>query len=301
MAEGAAGRVDCHDVRTSVVRTGDGGCGEPQLRASLSLYLIGVLPADESTAFERHLGTCTSCQSEADRVGEAALLLALLPDADRDRLVAEFGPAPVERTPVTADPPAVVPLPGAAAPLTGGAVVGRPGGAAVGRPGGAAVGRPGGAVGGPVRPPRHHWRSRRLRLVGAGLAVVLIVLAGAIVGQPTRNWLSGADPSTTLVANAADESTGATLSVTVTARGDEVTLRAAITGLTADAVYRLYVTDIDGRSWELVASTGTGRPQEVTADCPVTLDRILRFSVTAADGSLVVAAPVEPHRPSPPS
>lgn len=139
-------------------------------------------------------------------------------------------------------------------------------------------------------------------LAGTGLAVVLFLLAGVTVGQPMLARLFGADSPTTLVANAnaTDASTGATLSVTVTARGDDLGLRAAITGLTVGAPYRFYVTDLDGRSWELAAITGTGRLQEVDTSCPVPIGRLARFSVTARDGSLAVMAPVELHQSSAP-
>lgn len=245
------------------------GCDEPQLRHALGLYLVGRLPDDEVLAVERHLGTCDGCQMEADRIGEAVMMLALLSDTDRDELMAEFGS----------------PRGSATSGVAASSVV----------EGAPAVRRP--PAGGPPRPRRGRRRQPRLVLVGAGLVVVLFVLAG-VVGQPALTRLFEPDPPTTLVANAADQSTGATLTVTVTGSGDEVDVRAAVTGLTVDAPYRFYVTDVAGRGWELARITGQGRLQEITASCPVPLDRIARFSVTAGDGALAVAAPV--HRSTSP-
>ncbi|MFV2021202.1 zf-HC2 domain-containing protein [Micromonospora sp. LOL_023] len=259
----------------------DGGCGEPQLRDALGLYQVGALPDDELTAVELHLAICGDCLAEASRVGEAVMMLALLSEADRDDLIAEFGAAAGAPAQPAVPVPPVDPLP-VAGPVSAAGRVDR-------------ATRPTGSAGGAVRPRRGPRRQRRLVLAGVGLAVALFLIAGVTGGQPMLAWLFGADASTTLVANAnaTDASTGATLSVAVTAHGDGLGLRAAINGLTVGAPYRFYVTDIDGRSWELAAVTGTGRPQEVETSCPVPIDRLARFSVTARDGSLAVMAPVE--------
>ncbi|MFY1635502.1 zf-HC2 domain-containing protein [Solwaraspora sp. WMMB335] len=243
----------------------DGRCGEPQLREALGLFQVGALPDDEVGAVERHLAICADCLAESDRVGEAVMMLALLSPADRDDLVAEFG------------------SPGAGPGTRGTRGT-----------------RPNGSAGGSVRPGRDRRRSRRLTLVGAGLAVVLALVVGVTIGQPMLARLSGADAPTTLVADAADRTTGATLSVTVTASGAEVELHATMTGLTVDEPYRLYVTDVDGRSWELASVTGVGRPQKMDTTCPVPIDRLVRFSITASDGSLAVTASVQLHPPSAP-
>lgn len=266
----------------------DGGCGEPQLRDALGLYQLGALPDDEATAVERHLGTCAYCLADAERVGEAALLLALLSDADRADLAAEFG-SPARRTA----------RPDAGSPATGGAPAA---GRVVDGDRMSPVGsrardtRPAGSAGGPARPGPTRRRPRRRLLVGAGLAVVLF-LGAVAVGGPVLAELLGGPAPTTLVADATDARTGATLAVSVTARDGGVGLRADVTGLTVGAPYRFYLTDIDGRSWELATFSGSDRPQVVTATCPVPVDRLARFSVTASDGSLAVMAAVQ-TRPS---
>ncbi|ROO63210.1 hypothetical protein EDC02_5230 [Micromonospora sp. Llam0] len=255
----------------------DDRCGEPQLREALGLFYAGALPDDEMSTVAGHLATCAGCLAESDELGEAAMMLALLSSADRDDLVAEFG----------------LPDAGTSAP------VGLPD-AGTSRVGGTDIAGTRPRPHGPVRPRRVRRRPRRLALAGAGLAVVLFMLAAVTVGQPMLARLIGADPPTTLVADAANESTGATLSVTVTASGADVELYATVTGLTAGEPYRFYVTDIGGRSWELVTFTGVGRLQQVDTACPVPIDGIARFSITARDGSLVVAASTRPDPTSTP-
>ncbi|GAB7052327.1 zf-HC2 domain-containing protein [Catenuloplanes indicus] len=251
----------------------DDVCAEPRLRAALGLYLTGALPEEELSAVESHLGTCAVCLADAERLGEAAAMLALLSETDRRELVAEFGT-------LSGEPagnhdhhaPVRVVSPAPAAPV-------RP---AAARP----PARPGGDTG-PAR-----WRSRRSRLLlaGVGLAVVALLSAGVALGTSMIGNLGRPDP-VTLVTNA--QGGDVTLSVTVLDSGDAVTLEALVSGLPRGGVHRLYVRDVDGAAHLLTEMTGTGGPIQVNAPCPVPIDRLAEFTVTAADGSLTVQAVVD--------
>ncbi|GAB7042442.1 MULTISPECIES: zf-HC2 domain-containing protein [Catenuloplanes] len=254
----------------------DDVCAEPRLRAALGLYLTGALPDAELSAVESHLGTCAVCLADADRLGEAAVMLALLSETDRRELVAEFGTRagePAEEHDHHHPPVRVVPAPDAPpAPV-------RP---AADRP----RARPGGGTG-PGR-----WRSRRSRLLlaGVGLAVVALLSAGVALGTSMIGGLRQPEP-VTLVTNA--QGGDVTLSVTVLDADGTVTLEALVTGLTRGELHRFYARDVDGGSHLLTEMTGTGGPIQINAPCPVPIDRLAEFSVTAADGSLVVQAIVD--------
>ncbi|MEU7753042.1 zf-HC2 domain-containing protein [Micromonospora sp. NPDC049171] len=283
----------------------DDVCDEPQLRSALGVYLAGGLAEDQRDAVESHLATCAPCSAEADALGEAVAMLALLSDLDRRELVAEFGvpPIPVVAGPEPVDerepepgpppvPPAVLPAPADTA-----RAVGPTGAPAANR---ASTG-PGRATSTATTRPGRQRRRRRMKLAGAGLAVVALVFAGLLVGQSLRTPTTtpdlavpnGGNTVLTLVTNATDAPSGATLSVVVSQQDGAVNLRATLAGLRVGAAYRLFVTDVDGQSWELAVVTGTDFRQEVARGCPVPLDRLDRFSVTAADGSLAVVAVVD--------
>ncbi|MDP9796092.1 hypothetical protein J2S43_004604 [Catenuloplanes nepalensis] len=256
----------------------DDVCAEPRLRAALGLYLTGALPEEELSAVESHLGTCAVCLADAERLGEAAALLALLSETDRRELVAEFGTVPggeqdLPMVPVTVTEQAHVPQP---APRRA-------------RP---ATARPPAGPGGGTRPGGRRVRRPRLLLAAVGLVVVALLSAGAVLGASLLGGLGGRDP-VTLVTNAEDQGTGATLSVTVIDQGGTVTLKATLSGLRAGEVYRFYVRDVDDRDELLSEVTGTGGTVEVSGPCPVPIDRLTEFSVTASDGSLVVLAVVD--------
>ncbi|MEU8328677.1 MULTISPECIES: zf-HC2 domain-containing protein [unclassified Micromonospora] len=289
----------------------DDVCDEPQLRSALGVYLAGELAADQRDAVESHLATCAPCSAEADALTEAVAMLALLSDLDRRELVAEYGvpPIPVVAGPDHVDereaepepppaperePPAALPAPPATARAAGptrGPAVNR---ARTG-PGGATSTRPG-----------RQQRRQRMRLAGAGLAVVALIFAGLLVGQSLRGQTTtpdvaapnGGNTVVTLVTNATDMPSGATLSVVVSQQDGAVNLRATLAGLRVGEPYRLFVTDVDGQSWELAVVTGVDFRQEVARGCPVPIERLDRFSVTAADGSLAVVAVVDRASPS---
>ncbi|GAB2943638.1 hypothetical protein GCM10027280_35360 [Micromonospora polyrhachis] len=138
-------------------------------------------------------------------------------------------------------------------------------------------------------------------LVLAGVAILLLLSIG-IWGRSALDKPPPLPNEVTLVADAADRSTGASLSVVVVDDGqsDRAAVRATVMGLRPGQLYRLYATDRDGRIWELAVLTGSDGPQEVEANCPVPLDALARFSVSGHDGALAVQADVvDPASPSP--
>jgi hypothetical protein len=258
----------------------DDVCAEPQLRGALGLYLSGALHDEERTAVELHLARCAQCLADAEALGEAVAMLSLLTEDDRRELVAEYGvgapgrtPEPAPSSPVTA-PPAL-----ARRPARG------PGGGT--RPAGR---RESGR--------RDSGRRSRLTLTVAGLGVVLLFAVGFALGRPlVAGWLGGGS-AVTLVTNAADQTTGASLTVTLSQQGQKVTMEATVDGLRPGALYRFSVTDLAQTTHEIAVLTGTGSAQTLDRTSPVPLDRVDRFSVTAEDGSLVVVAVVDRTTPS---
>ncbi|SDT66526.1 zf-HC2 domain-containing protein [Actinoplanes derwentensis] len=303
----------------------DDVCAEPQLRSALGLYLAGALQDAECAAIESHLGTCAQCLADAERVGEAVAMLALLTETDRRELVAEFGvsgtrppdqnqelaavrPEPVLPVPVTPEsvvlelssPETVVPepvLPELVSPelvspdrepASGSSVPNSGATAGTTRP---IANRPPSGPGGQAGPGRRRRRPR-VALIAGGLAVVVLLSVGLLLGRSVVGGSRGADP-VTLVANAQDSSTGATLAVTVTGQQEPVTLRATVGGLHPGEPYQVFVTDVTGQSWEMAVLTGGDHPQEVARASPVPLVQLASFSVTASDGSLAVTAVVD--------
>ncbi|MFG2051447.1 zf-HC2 domain-containing protein [Micromonospora sp. NPDC048935] len=279
----------------------DDVCDEPQLRSTLGVYLAGGLAEEQRDAVESHLATCAPCSAEADALGEAVAMLALLSDLDRRELVAEFGVPPIPvvagREPVDERDPAPDPPPVPPAVRSAPVDTAR----AAGPTRGPVANRASTGPGRTTSTATTRQRRRRMRLAGAGLAVVVLIFAGLLVGQSMRTPTTSPDLAVpnggntvlTLVTNATDAPSGATLSVVVSQQAGAVNLRATLAGLRVGAAYRLFVTDVDGQSWELAVVTGTEFRQEVARGCPVPLDRLDRFSVTAADGSLAVVAVVD--------
>ncbi|MFI5838781.1 zf-HC2 domain-containing protein [Catenuloplanes sp. NPDC051500] len=251
----------------------DDVCAEPQLRDSLGLYLAGTLPDDECAAVESHLGTCALCLADADRLGEALAMLAILSETDRRELVAEFAARP---TPAIQDQD----LAGVRPALATSGPSRRP-----------SSDRPSPAAGGSTRPGGRKQRRSRVLLAGVGLAVVLLLSTGVALGTSLMGRLGGSD-AVTLLTDAEDSATGATLAVTVSDRDGEVRLRATLSGLRPAETYRLIVTDLDGRDWLMTELIGVDKPIEVEGACPVPLDRLASIRVNASDGTLAVMAVV---------
>ncbi|MEU0546528.1 zf-HC2 domain-containing protein [Micromonospora sp. NPDC005979] len=261
---------------------GDNGCDEPEVRGKVALYVVGQISGSERWTVEEHLARCPECLDESRILGDAVLALTFLGDADRQELIAEFGvPAGVATAPVaartatTSGPPARVDADRRPAPRAPGTT------------------RPGSR---PRRPLR-----RGPVMVAGGLVLVVLLAVGGVLGQAALFGPPSPAP-TALVADSGGSASGAVLSVTVSAGGGDSAVRATVSGLEPNRSYRFYVTDVDGNSYDMAGVTGTEQAQDLTTACPVPMDRVDRFSVTAPDGALVVAAVVrrDTDAPSPP-
>jgi hypothetical protein len=258
--------------------------GDPHVRSSLGLYLLGASGRREREAIERHLASCRACQAESDELGEVVAALALLSEEEGREIVEQFGvPAPVS-TQRTAGPAA--------------AVATRPGPAATTsiRPGGSR--RPAS-----VRPPagRRLDRRRVRGLLGiAGLLVVVLLSAGVVLRLTVGGGGGTGGPTPvdiTLAATAADTSTGASVSVIASGHDGAVTVRATVTGLHAGIRYRLYAVLSDARTRVVTSWTGAAAPQDVSGVLPVRVGDLSFFTVTLADSTPVVSAAVRKSSP----
>ncbi|MGW0218394.1 zf-HC2 domain-containing protein [Micromonospora chokoriensis] len=249
---------------------GDIGCEEPELRGKIALYVTGRIAGSEQWEVEEHLAHCVDCLDESQILGDAVLALAVLGEGDRRALVADFG------VPITATPTR-----GAARPAAASAPPSRDD----------AGKRPASRPSDRTRPGSRSGRALRRKplLAAGGLVLVVLLAIGGVLGQSALN---DAPPPVALVADSGGSASGAVLSVTVSPGGGDAAIRATVSGLEAGRTYRFYVTDVAGNSYDIAGLTGTGQAQDFTGACPVPLDRLERFSVTAADGALVVAATV---------
>jgi Putative zinc-finger len=247
---------------------------EPHIRESLGLYVLGAL-GDESDRVEQHLLGCPACQHDFDELTEAVAALTVLTPEDRRAILAEFG-GPVPEPPgpdAPARPPVRAPRPDRRSP---------------------------GERRGPRRPTwlpaRLRQRRTRLLLSIGGLAAVVVLSIGVVLGS-TLGGPDGSGPtSVTLAATAADRVSGATLSVSVTGDRSGVTVRATVTGLVEGARYELYAVDRHGRTSVVSTWIGSSGVREVTGSVPVAPDDLSFFTVTQGDGSPVVSAYL--HHPS---
>jgi anti-sigma factor RsiW len=256
--------------------------GDPHVRLSLGLYLLGELAQEERDAVERHLATCLDCQAEADDMIDVLDALVMLSDQDGREVVQAFG------------------VPARAAPSTQRAA---PDVATV-------AGRPPRSPDAPsprVRPAgtrpagRPHASRRRLSPKGllglAGLALIVVISAG-VFALLTPSGPSGpskpAGPAITLVATAQNSTTGAHLSVVATDHQHSVAIQATVTGLHHDTRYQLYVVTSDGRTQVVTTWTGSDAPQQISGEAPVAIANLSFFTVTLSDGTPVVSAYVKP-------
>jgi hypothetical protein len=249
--------------------------GDPHVRSSLGLYLLGASGRREREAIDRHLASCRACRAESDELGEVVAALALLSEEEGREIVEQFGaPAPVRR----AVGPAVATLPGRAA---------------------ATSIRPGGGRRPPsVRPPAGRRDRPRVRgLLGiAGLLVVVLLSAGVVLRLTVGG--GGTTPvDITLAATAADTSTGASVSVIASGHDGAVTVRATVTGLHEGTRYRLYAVMSDARTRVVTSWIGAAAPQDVSGVLPVRVGDLSFFTVTLTDSTPVVSAAVRKSSP----
>lgn len=293
-------------------------------------YLWGDLDPQDEWEFERHLGTCTICLDECDRLGplvgafsgltpgEIADLRAVpaaetapalpaaeaVPAATAADAAPALGVAPAhealpaaESLPATELPPAPDLPPAVDAASRPSAA---PAGPSPSRPGSADRPTSRGADGrGPAgRAPDRARRGRRRWLVAGTLAMVAAVSLGVTLGQRQQGGAPDARRSTVnpVAAGVTVEGVGAAtrLSVTVSARtdgpGPASDVRATVLGLTAGVQYRLYAVAADTRTYQVAQWTATAGPQEVTGEIPAAVDTLAFFAVAETDGTALVSA-----------
>ncbi|MEU7958510.1 hypothetical protein [Micromonospora humida] len=269
-------------------------------------YLWGDLDPQDEWEFERHLGTCTICLDECDRLGPLVGAFSGLTPGE----IADLRTGPADATAAPALPaadaaPTAAPALGEA-PATGGAIAPRPGPSAAlpdsspSRPGPADRPPSRGVDGrGPAgRAPDRARRGRRRWLVAGTLAMVAAVSLGVTLGQRQQGGAPDARRSTVnpVAAGVTVEGVGAAtrLSVTVSARtdgpGPASDVRATVLGLTAGVQYRLYAVAADTRTYQVAQWTATAGPQEVTGEIPAAIDTLAFFAVAETDGTALVSA-----------
>jgi hypothetical protein len=134
-------------------------------------------------------------------------------------------------------------------------------------------------------------------LLGIGaLAVVVVLSVGVVLGSLLGGSAGSGPTSITLAATAADEASGATLSVSVSSQRAGVAVRASVSGLVEGGRYELYAVDRAGRTFVVSTWIGSSGVREVTGSAPVVLDDLTFFTVTRGDGTPVVSAYL--HGPS---
>lgn len=244
--------------------------GDPHVRFSLGLYLLGSLGPEDREVIEHHLASCHECQAESDELGEVVAALALLSEEEGREVVEQFG------VPLAAHTGATSTLTTRRPTLTRHAPPTRPAGRRTGR----------------LRP--------RSLLGIAGLVVVVLLSAGVFLSLTLGG--TGRAPSTpvdiVLAAAAADTTTGAGLSVIATGHDATVTVRATVTGLHHDTKYQLYLVTRDGTTRVLVTWVGSDAPQDVVGEAPVRIADLSFFTLTLSDGTAVVSAYLPRPTPS---
>ncbi|PRY29560.1 hypothetical protein CLV70_106281 [Pseudosporangium ferrugineum] len=122
------------------------------------------------------------------------------------------------------------------------------------------------------------------------LAVVLVV-AGLAIGALLRSPDGSSTSVTTVAATAANDGTGASLSISATQReGGGVTIHATVNGLKAAKAYRLYAVTTDGQEFSLQNWTSDGKVQELSGGADVSLGALSYFTVVQAGAGRVVSA-----------
>lgn len=249
----------------------------------LGLYYMDALDRSQGDAVERHLQSCPSCRGAADETVETIAALELLPEDDRRELLDNFGA--LHRT---------GPAPARFVRFFGDARSDEPD-----------KGSPPGRSGPTAPPARRRFRMRNRRTAAlvrnGGLLAVVLVVAGLAVGALLRTPDVSSAPTTTVAATAADDRTGASLSVSATQREDGVvTIRATVNGLKTGRGYRLHAVTTDGQALPVLNWTSDGKVQELSGDVQVPLSALSLFTVVqAGEGPVVSAYLSPPAQPGP--
>lgn len=280
----------------------------------LGLHYLDALDPAESDVIHQHLEQCPACQAQADEVIDTVAALALLGTDDLE-------PSSTARpeSAVRSESAAGLEFPARSETAVGGESVGsaeaevgvmpaeRGNSAAFAASGKSGPARNGsGSVrpargGGSTRPGEKRRRTGKLLRTGALLALVLVV-AGLGLATLVRSPQGGPTPILTAAAEATDQTTGASASVTVSDEDDDgVTIRATVSGLREGTDYLLYAVTSDGGTQEVTRWTGTAAVQDVSGRLPVRLDDLSFFTVALAGGGPVVSVylpgvPVAPTR-----
>ncbi len=228
----------------------------------LGLYALGRLDADEDARVERHLAVCTSCRTLADEGCDAAvLLMSLSADDIPSSTVSPPGPhaAPAQRRRV------------------------RPAHA------GPAGRRDPTARGVPSRPPTRGRRNSVGVILAAILAAAVLIAGGGAAGiwwQTSRQ----ADLSSQAVASHRNNGGGATASVELSEKGDE--MRLVIIGFRPRADFQVIAVTADGKAHAMFRGQAVGSAQLVVVPLTIAADQIHLIVVAQLDGVAVVAVPV---------
>jgi anti-sigma factor RsiW len=258
---------------------------DAHVRDALGLYLLGALPDGEREHLEQHLARCAVCCAQADELGPAVDVFALISPRDARELVAEFG--------VAADPPHLDAVPATRSASQADA-------RSEPKP-------PPRRPGGRGRPPRlgarvvKHLRDRRSRALlelGALTAVVLLSI-GIMIGSAIGGGGGGGAPTDirlAATASAEDGTSGASVSVYVSGDQHGVEVRATVSGLREGTRYQLYGVTFDGRTWVVCQWLGSSGAQELSGQLQVPANTLAFFTVTEVNGATVVSAHL--YRPS---
>jgi hypothetical protein len=280
----------------------------------------GELDPAECDTVEQHLAGCPTCLAEADGISAALVALTLLPERDRQDLIAGYlegieGPheillsaqppqsasppsaSPQSASPQSASPPSASPQsasPPSASPPSARTPQSAKTSPTAQTPQSAPAGVPDTA---PATRSNHpgpatRRRTRRWWFTAAAVAVIAVLSVSLVVGGLATRC--GGPTPTVLTATAANQSDGATLGVYLADHGRSVSVRATVTGLRAGATYRLCAVGTDGRLIVVRTWTGQAGAQNVSGEAEISLDKLSFFSVLQDDGTPVVSAYIYP-------
>jgi hypothetical protein len=140
-------------------------------------------------------------------------------------------------------------------------------------------------------------------MVTAGLLAIVLVTGGLALGALLNG---GSDVSSddagkpvavaaTVAAKAADDATGASMSVIVIEQGDGVSIQATVGGLSNGSGYRLQAVTTDGHTRPIANWTSDGKVQELNGKLPVPISSLVLFTVNLANQGPVVSAYLGPN------
>jgi hypothetical protein len=235
---------------------------DEHVQLQLGLYVLGGLSPDEHVAVGEHLARCAVCRAESMELAEIPALLSLLTAGDIEELTRE-SPVPVPHAaPVSAKP--------ARDDATG------------------------------PRSEREDstgpGRARRARLSGRTRFVLASVLVALVVGVGIGVWLRGTAPDAiTLVGSETNAATGVAMSVTVVGHDQQSHVDITGQGFSIGTAYQLQAVDVQGHSPTIAQWVANRQSFTFSGDLNVAPADLASFSVTRADGTVVVTVKVAEH------